>query len=71
MKSNIKWLVAKSDLTQKEIAKRLDISPQQFNMWATGRKYPRIDKAQQLAKILGCTLNDLYEKDEDNEQTTT
>lgn len=63
MKSNIKWLIAKKGYKQYEIAKQLNVSPQQFNLWATGRAFPRIDKAQQLAEILECNLDDLYEKD--------
>lgn len=62
VKSNIKWLIAKKGMKQYEIAEMLEVSPQQFNLWATGRKFPRIDKAQQLANILECKLDDLYEE---------
>ncbi|MGY3718643.1 helix-turn-helix transcriptional regulator [Sutcliffiella cohnii] len=57
---NIKWLIVKSGLTQVEVAEKMKISPQQLNSWATMKKFPRIDKAMELCRIIGCTLNDLY-----------
>jgi putative transcriptional regulator len=64
MESNISWLIKKAGLKQYELAERLEISPQQLNAWATGKSYPRIDKAIKLAKILNCSLDELYTKDE-------
>ena len=61
IKSNIKWLIAKSGLTQKQVAERMEMTPQQLNNWVSGKEFPRIDKAIILCKIIGCTLNDLYE----------
>lgn len=63
MKSNMKWLIAKSNLTQKEIAYKMEITPQQLNKWVQAKEFPRIDKAITLCKIIGCTLNDLYDID--------
>lgn len=57
---NIKWLIVKSGFTQVEVAERMGISPQQLNSWATMKKFPRVDKAMELCRIIGCTLNDLY-----------
>ncbi|MGY3718886.1 helix-turn-helix domain-containing protein [Sutcliffiella cohnii] len=57
---NIKWLIVKSGLTQIEVAERMKISPQQLNSWVNMKKFPRIDKAMELCRIIGCTLNDLY-----------
>ncbi|MEC1778389.1 helix-turn-helix transcriptional regulator [Schinkia azotoformans] len=61
IKNNIKWLIVKSGKSQKEIAAQLGVSAQQLNNWINSRQFPRIDKALELAKILGVTLNDLYE----------
>jgi transcriptional regulator with XRE-family HTH domain len=63
MKCNMKWLIVKSGLTQADVANRMGITPQQLSMWISMRGFPRIDKAMQLCKIIGCTLNDLYEED--------
>lgn len=64
--SNIKWLIAKSEIPSKEIAQELDMSAQQLSAWSNGRAYPRIDKAIHLLTILQrvmpeLTLEDLYE----------
>ncbi|WP_227940414.1 helix-turn-helix transcriptional regulator [Alkalihalobacillus deserti] len=65
MKCNIKWLIAKSGLSQKEVAKKMKLTPQQINAWASGHKYPRMDKGIELCKIIDCNLDDLYDwKDE-------
>jgi transcriptional regulator with XRE-family HTH domain len=63
MRCNIKWLIVKRGLNQVQVAEKMGISPQQLNMWVTMKGFPRIDRAMQLCKIIGCTLNDLYEED--------
>lgn len=61
MKSNIKWLIAKSPYKQYEIAEKMEVTNQALNSWIRSGSYPPIPKAVKLAKLLGCTLNDLYE----------
>ncbi|MDX5474498.1 MAG: helix-turn-helix domain-containing protein [Bacillaceae bacterium] len=62
IKCNLKWLIAKSGLTQVEVAVKMGVTPQQLNSWVSMKKFPRIDKAMELCRIIGCTLNDLYEE---------
>lgn len=72
MKCNIKWLIAKSGLSQVEVADKMKITPQQLSAWGSMRGFPRIDKAMKLCKIIGCTLNDLYDEidNSDNSKKT-
>lgn len=60
MKSNIKWLLAKNELTQKEAAEKLGVTSQQFSAWANAKTYPKWDKAKELANLLNCSVDDLY-----------
>lgn len=51
------------NLTQYELAKSLNIKRSTVAMWELGKSMPRSDKLQQLAEILGCSIDDLYRKD--------
>lgn len=51
------------NLTQDEMAKILNVRRSTVSMWETGEAMPRSDKLQQLAKILGCNIDDLYRKE--------
>jgi transcriptional regulator with XRE-family HTH domain len=52
------------NLTQDELAERLKISRTTVTMWETGEAMPRADKLPELAKILGCTIDDLFKSEE-------
>lgn len=47
------------NLTQENIASLLKVGRTTVAMWETGESMPRADKLPQLAKILGCTVDDL------------
>ena len=49
------------NLTQTQLAKVLKVSRSTISMWETGEAYPRTDKLPDLAKILNCSINDLFE----------
>lgn len=51
-------------LTQQNLADELKINRSTVAMWEAGESFPRADKLPQLARILGCTINDLFEADE-------
>ena len=51
-------------MTQSELAQLLRINQKAVSQWETGETIPRADKLPQLARILGCTINDLFEDDE-------
>lgn len=60
--NGIKLFREKAGLTQQELAKALGIGPSAISMWETGDRLPRSDKLPELAKILGCSIEDLYQE---------
>ena len=60
--NNLKRLVANSNLPQREIAKRIKVSPQTFNTWMQGIAIPRMSKIQLLADFFAIEKSDLIEE---------
>ena len=50
------------DLTQQDVANKIGVSQACIAMWETGEAMPKADKLPELAKILGCSIDDLYKK---------
>lgn len=48
-----------NDLSQEELAEKLQISRQTLSKYETGESLPDIDKCKQLAEIFNVTLDDL------------
>ena len=57
---NIKTLREKKGLRQADIAEELQIDRSAVAKWETGEAMPKSDKLPKLAKVLGCTIEDLY-----------
>lgn len=51
----------KTGITQQFIAERLGKKKQQINRYATGERKMPIDIAYNIALIVGCSIEDLYE----------
>ncbi|MBU5677883.1 helix-turn-helix domain-containing protein [Alkaliphilus sp. MSJ-5] len=58
--NNIKALRIQSNLTQEDLALKLNISRSTVSMWETGESLPRSSKLQELAKILNCSIDELF-----------
>ena len=58
---NLNYYIDKNNLTQLEIAKAIDVSPQTFNTWVKGIAIPRMGKVQKLADYFGIYKSDLLE----------
>ena len=65
---NLMYYLERKGKTQREVAEALNVSTSAFNEWATGRKYPRIDKIEKLANYFGIQKSDLIE-DKKNKST--
>lgn len=66
---NLRYYIEQSGKTQKQLAQIVDVAQSTFNDWATGKKYPRIDKIEILANYFGILKSDLIEdKTEDSEK---
>ena len=57
--NRIRELRQKKQLTQEELARLLGVDRSSVAKWETGSNSPRMDKLLLLAKILGCSLDDL------------
>ena len=47
-------------LTQEDVARHLSIRRTTVSMWETGEAMPRADMLPKIAKLYGCTIDDLY-----------
>ncbi len=48
-----------------EVAEKLNVTKQLFSSWVNGKVHPRADKLFEIARVLGCKVDDLYEYRED------
>lgn len=63
---SIKTARESKNLTQQYIANELGISRTSVAMWEAGEAMPRADKLPELARILGCTIDELFAEESDN-----
>lgn len=57
--NNIRKIREKRQISQEYIAVKLDVTAATVSRWETGEFLPRADKLPQLAKVLGCTVDEL------------
>lgn len=57
----IKELRESLKLTQEDLAKKLHIGRTTVSMWENGEAMPRADKLPEIAKVLNCSIEDLYD----------
>ena len=56
---NIKKYREKSGITQQQLAAILKVSQSTVAMWETNNSLPRTEKLPEIAKALGCTIDEL------------
>lgn len=61
VKSKIGILLRTSKYKREFIQKELGITANTLSNWSTGKTYPTIDKAYELAKLLDVNMTDLYQ----------
>ena len=59
LSANIRFYLYKSEMTQTELAKKLNVSKQAVTSWIDGSCTPRIKNVDAMAKIFSCSRNDL------------
>lgn len=60
MRLVIDELITNSGMKHGYIADKIDVSPRTLYKWRKGDTFPRLDKAVELAEILGVKITDLY-----------
>lgn len=60
----IRTIRLSKNLTQDNLASLVGVARTTVTMWETGAAMPRADKLTELAKILGCTIDDLMKADD-------
>lgn len=55
----LRSLRAKANMTQAELAQKLDVSRPAVGSWESGKIRPRLDKLSQLAELFGITVSEL------------
>ncbi len=49
-------------LSQKKLAEKLCVSQQAVTKWETGESRPRAEKLPEIARLLGCSVDDLFKE---------
>lgn len=60
---NIKKLRLKAGLTQSQLAKKMNVNQAAVSRWESGETKPIRKCHKKLAKVLGCTVDELLEED--------
>lgn len=64
MVNNIRQLRTEKGYSQAALAEKIGVSQQAVTQWETGDAMPRADKLPELARLLGCKVDDLLSKQE-------
>ena len=56
----IRFARLKAGLTQEEVAKHLGVRQATISWWESGRGFPKAQKLPALARLYGCTIDELF-----------
>ena len=56
---SIRDIRQEQNLTQKDIAEKLKVTPNAVSQWENGVRNPSLENVKRLAKILHCTTDDI------------
>lgn len=60
---NLQFLRKKNDITQEQLAEKLEVSRQSVSKWESDTTYPEMEKLIQLCQMFHLTMDDLIQKD--------
>lgn len=58
---NLKYYININNITQAELAKKMNVTPATISNWCNGIKSPRMDKIDNLCKLFNINRSDLIE----------
>jgi putative transcriptional regulator len=66
LRSKIRAYMELNNVTRKQIRDVLQVSENTLSNWNTGKSFPPLEKAFKLSRLLGVTVEELYEYKEDD-----
>ena len=67
---NLRFYMAKADKSRKDVSEAIGVSYFTFSDWCNGKKYPRIEKLEALAKYFGISVPELVGEKQSSVQHT-
>lgn len=61
---NLTKLRKEKNLTQAELSEKLKVTRSTVAMWELGLSSPKIEHLKKMAKLFGCTVDDLIKEEE-------
>ncbi len=61
---SVKELRIKAELTQAQLAKKMNVDQSCVSLWESRKTRPAKKLHKKLARVLGCTINELFEEGE-------
>lgn len=61
---NIKSIRKQSGMSQTQFAAAMNINQSTASYWESGKSHPRAMDIPRIAKVLGCTIDDLFKEEE-------
>ena len=62
--SKLKAVRQQQRLTQVDVAKRLNVGQGTVSLWEAGITFPRADNLMKLAKLYGCTVDEILQTED-------
>lgn len=59
---NLQFYRKKADMTQEELAERMEVSRQTISKWESGATYPEMEKILQLCEMFRCDMDTLDQR---------
>ena len=60
---NLKKIRKEKNMSQEQLAEKVNVSRQSVSKWETGESYPEMNNILELCKIFNCNINDLIHTD--------
>jgi putative transcriptional regulator len=61
LKCRLKYILLDKELRAQELARMLGVSDGEVSRWASGRRAPSLERAIQIARVLGVKVEDIWE----------
>ena len=67
---NLAFYLDRNNMTQAELARRLNVSESTITYWLQGKKSPRMGKVDQICSIFGILRSDLMDRKTNNSESS-